>query len=796
MKKSETFRLTLIFIVLIAIALSLLLSGCNGNTNLQRTANDDIVINSDNFPDGVFRSWLMSPQNLNGIGADGVLTQEELGAVTEMVINRNGGAMITNLGGIEHFVNLNTLSITDNGLTSLDLRQNKQLTYVNCMYNRLTSLYVSELSNLETLFCEYNYLETLDLSGDVALKTLYSRHNLLKSLDLSDNTELVFIETFDNLIEEIDVSMLTKLEFLHIDHNRLTTLDMSHNKALQGGGFVVRNNDLRVLKLPEIESFTIFYDDFAEQDPIEGYERLEWFADESFTQPVTTDVEANGQTLYGKRLANRFTVSFDGNGAATVPSPLQGEYGQSIQLPSDVPQRRGYIFKGWSKNKVSTSADYQPSESVLNIGGKRLDGERVTLFAQWNPISYKVRFDATDGMGEMSEMSVRYGQSFNLSSNTFTRQGYDFVGWATSIGGPAIYRDGQTVSDLSYTEGETVVLYAVWERDAQSVRQPYEQQLNRMYSDIDKGNYLEEDRSAIDVKLADSTQKLVDAGKSEKLMKQIVADTESYFRTVMTRQQRVDEITSRWQQENIKALQIVATKPADVTSIDNSLQLVNSASETAQQQALARYSTLTHPQSLLEAVDIASTQLQSVKQTLAQFVGVAEWISGTKDAVLLPLSQATSDRYSHYKLLTEQLSEFDEGQLQYVAPFFTEGINERLQLAESKGVLIEQLTEQLNKYDESQYHPQQWEMLVALFNQGIAQIETSTSESAARQVVEQSVVNMDEVTFQPEIPLQPQPPVDEPANNTAVVWIVSLCLVAVFVIVVWLIVRKSRRNNL
>lgn len=786
--------LKLTFSAAVVIVVCLLICGCFAADNQPRGAKSgDVVINSDNFPDEVFRSWLMSSENIGGAGVDGILTADEINSVTEIIVERNGGSFITSLQGIENFKNLTTLSVTDNGLTSLDLRQNTQLRYVNCMYNRLTDLYVSGLTGLETLFCEHNYLETLDLSGDVSLKTLYSRHNLLKSLDLSDNTELVFVETFDNLLEEIDVSMLTKLEFLHIDHNRLTTLDMSHNKALQGGGFVVRNNDLRVLKLPEIESFTIFYDDFAEQDPIEGYERLEWFADESFTQPVTTDVEANGQTLYGKRLANRFTVSFDGNGTATVPSPLQGEYGQSIQLPSDVPQRRGYIFKGWSKDKVSTSADYQPSESVLNLGGKRLDGEKVTLFAQWHPVSYKVRFDGTEGVGAMPEMSVRYGQSFNLSSNEFSRQGYDFVGWATSIGGPVIYRDGQTVSDLSYTDGDTVVLYAVWERDAQSVRQPYEQQITKLYQDIERNDYLYQDLDSIDQQYELSLQQLVQANKSESLMKNILSDTQQHFQSVLTRQQRVDEITSRWQQNNITSLQIVGTKPLNLQDIDSSLQTVKNSVNQLNAETLSNYSTLTHQQSLWEAVDIAVTQLQSVKQSLLQFVDIAEWISSVKQSALLPLSQVKSDSVIYYTELSNQLTDFPQQQADYVPTELQDGIRLRIALSESKQVSIEQLAEQFSKYNESDYHPEQWRKVVELYNQGVENVENSTSESENASIVLQSTSSMDEVPFQPLIP--PQPPVDEPVNNAVIVWIVSLCLVVAFVIVVLVIVRKSRHNR-
>lgn len=197
MKNFKRNRLSVIFTAVLLVTVAVLLSCCNDTADVRKQAySGDIYIDSDNFPDIVFRNWLLSPQNLNGAGADGILTPDEIQGVTQIYIDRNNGDAITDLGGIEYFVNLEELAVKDNGLVSLDLRQNTKLQYVNCMYNRLQNLYVSGLAHLETLFCEYNYLKELDLSEDSALKTLYCRHNLLSNLDLSDNTELVFIETF------------------------------------------------------------------------------------------------------------------------------------------------------------------------------------------------------------------------------------------------------------------------------------------------------------------------------------------------------------------------------------------------------------------------------------------------------------------------------------------------------------------------------------------------------------------------------------------------------------------------
>jgi hypothetical protein len=79
--------------------------------------------------------------------------------------------------------------------------------------------------------------------------------------------------------------------------------------------------------------------------------------------------------------------------------------------------------------------------------------------------SYTVAFDGNGATGgsTASEAMVS-NQSKALTANGFTRPGYLFGGWATTVGGKAVYADQQTVSGLSTTAGATVTLYAVWNR--------------------------------------------------------------------------------------------------------------------------------------------------------------------------------------------------------------------------------------------------------------------------------------------------------------------------------------------
>ena len=63
----------------------------------------------------------------------------------------------------------------------------------------------------------------------------------------------------------------------------------------------------------------------------------------------------------------------------------------------------------------------------------------------------------------MSNSVHYYGYSKKLNANTFSRIGYEFLGWSTSsTATTATYTDQKSVSNLTSTNGGTVNLFAVW----------------------------------------------------------------------------------------------------------------------------------------------------------------------------------------------------------------------------------------------------------------------------------------------------------------------------------------------
>jgi len=144
-----------------------------------------------------------------------------------------------------------------------------------------------------------------------------------------------------------------------------------------------------------------------------------------------------------------------GNNTLYAIYDVESEIISSVTLPTST--RNGYIFKGWSKAQSSSqlvSNTYTPSSS-----------SPTTLYSQWTPITYTIKFNGNSSdSGSTSDMSMTYDVSKNLNTNGYEKTNYNFIGWNTRPdGNGTLYIDGQSVSNLTYTDGETVTLYAQWE---------------------------------------------------------------------------------------------------------------------------------------------------------------------------------------------------------------------------------------------------------------------------------------------------------------------------------------------
>ena len=207
-----------------------------------------------------------------------------------------------------------------------------------------------------------------------------------------------------------------------------------------------------------------------------GYSFAGWSVAESveITTAAYTDggtlIVSASVTLYAVWTANTYTIAFDANGGSGTMSSMTATYGVSATLSINAFTKIGYHFSGWSvvETVETTSVAYTDGVSVSNL--TTVNGGSVILYAVWTINTYTISYDANGGSGEMESITMTYGDSVTLTANTFTRTGYTFAGWATSsTASTATYTDGESVSNLTATNGATVTLYAVWEGNTYTI---------------------------------------------------------------------------------------------------------------------------------------------------------------------------------------------------------------------------------------------------------------------------------------------------------------------------------------
>ena len=157
-------------------------------------------------------------------------------------------------------------------------------------------------------------------------------------------------------------------------------------------------------------------------------------------------------TLYAQWKQRIFySVTFKANGGRGAMADQVFEAGVSQALVSNAFIRDGYTFIGWNTEADGSGTSYSDKQ-IISVT------QDLTLYAQWKRGLYTVTFDANGGTGFMPAQTFEGGVSQVIAANTFTRDGYTFVGWNTSADGSGMsYTDQQ---ELTLTQDLT--LYAQW----------------------------------------------------------------------------------------------------------------------------------------------------------------------------------------------------------------------------------------------------------------------------------------------------------------------------------------------
>ncbi len=166
--------------------------------------------------------------------------------------------------------------------------------------------------------------------------------------------------------------------------------------------------------------------------------------------PFATSTILYAQWTASTQLVVKHTVTFDANGGKGSMSPQKNDVLASLD-PNKF-TRAKFTFNGWNTVANGSGKGYANK-------GAYLFAKAVTLYAQWTAkkvATHVVTFKANGGKGSMTP-EPNTGNA-PLSANKFTRPGFSFAGWNTTVDGAGT----RYVNRATYRFSKSVTLYAQW----------------------------------------------------------------------------------------------------------------------------------------------------------------------------------------------------------------------------------------------------------------------------------------------------------------------------------------------
>ena len=188
----------------------------------------DVKADETLFPDENFEQCVVKMVKEKTGSED--LTDENLAKISTLDCNHS---QIKDTKGIEKLTGLESLNLSGNQISIIDVSKNTELYYIKLDDNQLNKVDVSKNTKLQYLDLGYNQLNTVDVRKNMGLLFLYLKDNKLGMIDVSKNTELQGLNLIGNRLNEIDVSKNVELRDLYLSGNQLSQVDVSKNTELR-----------------------------------------------------------------------------------------------------------------------------------------------------------------------------------------------------------------------------------------------------------------------------------------------------------------------------------------------------------------------------------------------------------------------------------------------------------------------------------------------------------------------------------------------------------------------------------
>ena len=158
-------------------------------------------------------------------------------------------------------------------------------------------------------------------------------------------------------------------------------------------------------------------------------------------------------------------VTYKANGGEGNDQKQTVSYGQEWTTKGSIFNRKGYKLSSWNTKADGTGTKYN-----LNASQSSTPSADMTLYAQWTPITYTIRYHANGGTGSMKDQVLTYDKEEKLTKSTFSKSPYAFAGWNTKedLTGD-FYFNEQSVVNLTDQDGTVINLYAIYSSTTNSI---------------------------------------------------------------------------------------------------------------------------------------------------------------------------------------------------------------------------------------------------------------------------------------------------------------------------------------
>ena len=240
-----------------------------------------------------------------------------------------------------------------------------------------------------------------------------------------------------------------------------------------------------VITVPDIRDYA--WDGVISTSVIGWNSNTDINAAEAKENEITTDtITISSNVIFYAVYAAEVTLEYNLNGAdeSQMPAPvtvtaytnaydLTNVCGEKVTLAQAVKHtleaQEGYIDSyvqtAWAENSLDGKQYATGSEYNLT--------QNTVMYAIWDgeikPITYTIHFDGNGSTsGKIQDINVKYDEQVTLPDNAFVRTtdwgDSTFMGWNRTADTKTIeFSNQDIVSNLSSTDGDVVVLYAIWD---------------------------------------------------------------------------------------------------------------------------------------------------------------------------------------------------------------------------------------------------------------------------------------------------------------------------------------------